>query len=339
VGSDIDEMDAQCAGDSCVLCDSQKLVSCKGCQIISCRQGSVEGNDCPGYNMDGIETCVVHPNTSYCRPCRAISGTKEVLTQCPYCEEWHCRQDQAWCIGRPLSMSVDQVANLPTAEAAKPEKERKMQPDPLHAPLAEPCSSCLDADQELLPFRTCGADRKCWSFGNKVCEDCAPEGGVQCSNNHKWYCDDCAVTKSFDDVWRCPNCEDLFCRDCRGIERCLACGASSLCVKCSRTVKDSKDFKELVKKDTGAQLSWECAGCNWKMCEECEAKGLGKSCQKCCNQVCDECADVDECCECYTKMCTLCESKQCSCGGFAESNRDQMLEEMAYDEYYDDEYF
>src|ERR1700734_1360880 len=126
----------------------------------------------------------------------------------------------------------------------------------------------------------------CWSFVYKVCEECAPEGGMQCSNHHKWYCDDCAAAKSFDGVWECPGCRELFCHDCRGIERCFACGASSLCERCAKTGKGTKGSAE--EGVVGAQLEWECSGCEGKMCKKCKAEGLVKTCDNCSEDVCNE---------------------------------------------------
>ena len=320
----------QWVGDSCVLCGNQKFVSCNGCQIVSC-QGSIEDTDCPGYEMDGLESCVVHPNTSYCQACRDKSGEKVILAQCPSCEEWHCRQDQAWCNGRPLSMAEHvQVAGSSLSKVSQ-SKNEKIPPKPSHPPQMEPCVSCLKDDPDLLPFMTC-AGPTCWSVKHKVCEECAPEGGMQCSNNHKWYCDDCAAADSFSDVWHCPGCKDLFCPTCYGIERCFICGASSLCQRCT---KAEKDLEGSTNKSKAAQIKWKCRECGEKMCTECEAKGLAKTCDNCFEELCDECVYVDECVDCQAKMCSVCQHRECSkCGGWSESKRDDMMQDMGYGEYY-----
>jgi hypothetical protein len=312
----------QWLGDSCILCGGQKFASCKGCRMVSC-QGNIEAY-CSGYAMDGLETCVVHPDVSYCRACRELSGPKEILTQCPSCEDWHCRQDQSWCDGHPLSTSVDVRAPSPsTTDATEPKKEPKPKPELQHPPRAAPCRACIDGDEdaELMEFRTC-ANRGCWSSGNKVCEDCAPEGGMGCSNYHKWYCDDCAAAESFDEIRLCPGCGLLFCHQCSGIERCFGCGASSLCRKCADTVSNTK---ESTNKGAGAQLEMECAGCGSKLCRECETQRFIAECENCTEGVCQECADVDQCCECKSKMCTVCSEKNCnSCDGMGESRRDEI---------------
>lgn len=174
--------------DACALCGNQKFITCSGCKIVSC-QGAIDEIDCPGFMMDQVVSCVIHPWTSYCRTCRGMSGQKGVLTQCPGCSDWHCRDDQAWCIGRPSS----NLAGSPKSESASgvdDEKRRKA----IHPPKPEPCNSCLaDTDLELVPFLKCGNRFSCWSQGNKICGDCAPEGGAWCPLRHNWYCDDCAT--------------------------------------------------------------------------------------------------------------------------------------------------
>jgi hypothetical protein len=154
---------------------------------------------------------------------------------------------------------------------------------------------------------------------------------MQCFSGHEWYCDDCAAAKSFNDVWECPGCKELFCFKCRGIERCLICGASSLCERCTETAKEGS-----TNKGEGAQMQWKCGECGYKMCTECEAKGLVKTCDNCSEDLCDECVEVDECAECQASMCRTCQHKECyKCGGYSESKRDEIVQEMVYgDEYY-----
>ena len=256
--------------------------------------------------MDGIETCVVHPSKSYCRACRDISGVNGVLTPCPSCEEWHCRKDQAWCKGRPVPTSTKSTSG------SSPKKGQKIQRKPQHPLKPEPCETCIEEDEESFPFMTCGGGYSCWSSGNKVCEECAPEGGMQCSNEHKWYCDDCAG--KFDGVWECPGCEKLFCHRCPSIKRCYVCASSSLCGKCAKDAKDAKrltEGKNVTPTTTGAQLNWTCAGCDGKMCTKCESKtNSTNTCDNCSEDVCDECADVDECCLCKANMCMVCRENQ-----------------------------
>lgn len=282
--------------------------------------------------MDGVETCVVHPNTSYCRACRSISGGKEVLIQCPDCEEWHCRQDLAWCNGRPLPQSLDKTH--PQTADATPKKEQKNSAQPQHGPKPEPCKSCLDSDDdELLPFMTCSSGYSCWSYGHKVCDDCSPDGGMECSKGHKWYCDHCASAKGFSGVWECPHCETLFCHSCEGIDRCIECGASTLCEQCKKDEESSEEDP------AGTCLNWECAGCAGKMCTACVTKGLAKTCQSCDKDVCEDCAGVDECSQCGASMCQNCRDDQCmQCDGFSELKGRELAQEMEYDMYdmYDD---
>lgn len=331
----VEESLAQCGIDAhdhqtaCVLCGSEEFVTCNGCKITSCN-GLSGATDCPGFHMDEVVSCVDHPRTSYCRACRAISGEKPILAQCPECDDWHCRQDQVWCIGR-LVESDDSGKGPTTSNTNTKSKGPRS-----HPPKLEPCKSCLEEEgHNLRPFSKCDNTFSCWSNGAKICEECVPEEeGFTCSrggHTRKWYCDDCASRKGAAVVWTCTGCKVVYCRECAGIDYCFECGDSDLCKQCVSRMGADKLLQEVEEKASGRlDLRWECSECHGHLCEKCAKEGVGIECEGCNELFCGDCGSSDRCTECGAELCRDC-AEEIPCKACENGCTGSAMESMAYE--------
>jgi len=302
-----------------------KLWKCLGCRALLCPNA-----DCDVFKLDNPKRCFHHPGTVYCQSCVGPEDNPR-LRPCPSegCDRWTCHTDWKWCTGRRV---VDAVSSITTESSdERPAKKVKVEPQPAHARRLAPCSNCLPSTG----WENCSNLSCASSSSGFVCPDCCPNGGLECSGEHKWICDACSE-EQFPTVWPCPSCEELFCFKCPDITRCFGCGRSELCLDCrapDAAESTSHGDASSVDSDFG-RFGWRCCGssCDARLCETCAGKKEKPFCWECtfCSEIfCDEC-ERDTCTECNGDFCRS--HDECGCGGMGEST----LEEFAA--YDDDDY-
>jgi len=285
-----------CLDKPCPLC-GRRTASCTSCQAHMCRN-----TDCPASQLLPFQTCFRHRRVSACLPCLQNVQFVPLLGQCPDCDHWFCRDDLAWCQGRPKDMSY-RYRSLMKDFRGMPSDERA------HAAQPMLCSDCGEGQGGAA--KGCANDF-CWSREGEVkssiiCESCSPGDGVSCTCGWCWVCNDCKREEPMAPSLRdCPRCKRKYCRnDCEYIHICWECDLTLLCNDCAEedwcsfapgplvpgTMTKPESVEGLEPVDGCHSM-----GCGAKFCRVCAEK---RKCEGCEWAFCSLCMKSESCDSCH----------------------------------------
>ncbi|KAG9315067.1 glycosyl transferase family 41-domain-containing protein [Chiua virens] len=279
----------------CPVCDTQTS-SCTTCHAIICLN-----RQCAASQLMPFRSCSHHVSTVACLPCLENVQGVPSLGQCPECHLWFCQFELTWCLGRPKNGFV-RPARRSFRQMANTAREHPTKPIG--------CSSCTAGS-----YRPHCSNGRCWSrVGGytSVCASCSPGGGLWCTCEQCWICDDCKAT---DNCFKaCPQCKRVYCvYECEYIQFCAECGRTTLCDDCIE-----EDWSEIMTEGTveeGVALEGECqAGhCSGRICGACLEAARCAGCRK---TYCSSCVQLQRCEACDGRYCFACyRTRKRQCGG------------------------
>ncbi|KAN0093044.1 hypothetical protein V8E55_003828 [Tylopilus felleus] len=280
------EPDSPLIQRQCPLCETQ-TAPCTSCHLILCLN-----RECPASELIPFQSCTNHVSTAACLPCLENTKNVPLLGQCPDCHLWFCQFELTWCLGRPK----DSLNRPPRAYFRRlPNSAREHPTQPIG------CSACTGGQD-----RPHCSNGKCWSrVGGytSVCESCSPGGGLWCTCEQCWICDDCKTSPTENCFKDCPRCKRVYCMyECEYIQFCAECGRATLCDDCAE-----EDRSDVVGPDAteGVVLESECEAnhCMGKICETCVG---GTRCAGCSKTFCSSCAQLQRCSGCDVRFCFVC---------------------------------
>lgn len=259
--------------------------------------------DCAASQLIPFQSCSHHGSTSACLPCLESAKGIPSLGQCPDCNLWFCQFELTWCLGRPkegLNRSLRYYfRRIPNSAREHPTK-----------PIG--CSSCTGGQD-----RPHCSNGKCWSrVGgySSVCKSCSPGGGLWCTCEQCWICDDCKASPTENCFKECSRCRRFYCvYECAYIQFCAECGRTTLCDDCVE-----EDWSPFIGPDAteGMTLEGQCnAGhCMGKICGQCLE---GTRCAGCSKTFCSSCIQLQCCDSCDGRFCPACyrSTRKRKCGG------------------------
>ncbi|KAF8440313.1 hypothetical protein L210DRAFT_3539236 [Boletus edulis BED1] len=273
--------------ERCPLCKTPTAV-CTSCCVIMCLN-----RDCAASQLVPFQSCSQHDSTAACLPCLGTANSVPSLGQCPECNLWFCQVELTWCLGRPKDNSNGPPRTyfhrLPNSAREHPIK-----------PIG--CFSCTGGQDRL----HC-SNGKCWSRvrGNtSLCGSCSPGGGLWCTCEQCWICDDCKTSPTDNCFKDCPRCKRVYCiHECEYIHFCTECGRTTLCEDCAE-----EESIEDVESDATEEviLEGECdsgQSCRGKICGTCLE---GTRCAGCGNTYCSSCIHLQRCSRCDGHFCSAC---------------------------------
>ncbi|KAF8556203.1 hypothetical protein OG21DRAFT_1506820 [Imleria badia] len=272
----------------CPLCKTQ-TAPCTSCHVLMCLN-----RECAASQLNPFQSCSHHVSSAACLPC--LEGAKSVplLGQCPDCRLWFCQFELTWCLGRPKDRS-----NRPPGAYFRrlPNGAREHPTKPIG------CFSCTGGQD-----RPHCSNGRCWSrVGGytSVCESCSPGGGLWCTCEQCWICDDCKTTPTENCFKDCPRCKRVYCiHECEYIQFCTECARTTLCDDCVE-----EDWSGFLGPDAreGVELKGGCEAtqCIGKICGTCLEK---VRCEGCSKTFCSSCNQLQSCTCCDGRFCTACYS-------------------------------
>lgn len=280
------EPDSPLILERCPLCET-RTAACTSCHILMCLN-----RECVASQLVPFQSCSHHVSSAACLPC--LEGAKNVplLGQCPDCHLWFCQFELTWCLGRPKGGSNRPPSlyfhRLPNSTREHPTK-----------PIG--CFSCTGGQD-----RPHCSNGKCWSrVGGytSVCASCSPEGGLWCTCEQCWICDDCKSTPTENCFKDCPRCRRVYCiYECEYIQFCTECSRTTLCDDCVE--EDGSGFFGTDAME-GVELKGKCeAGhCIGKICGACLEN---VRCEGCSKTFCSSCIQLQGCMRCECSFCLDC---------------------------------
>lgn len=279
----------------CPLCERQ-TAPCISCHVIMCLN-----RECAASQLIPFQSCSHHVSTAACLPCLESAKSVPPLGRCPDCNLWFCQFELTWCLGRPKE-SLNRPPSTYFCRISSSAREHPTRPIG--------CFSCTGGQD-----RPHCSNGKCWSrVGGytSVCESCSPGGGLWCSCEQCWICDDCKTTPTENCFKECSRCRRVYCiYECEYIQFCAECGRTTLCDDCVE-----EDWSAFAGPDAteGVVLEGDCnAGhCMGKLCGACLE---GARCAGCSKTFCSSCIQLQRCDACHGRFCSTCyRTRKRQCG-------------------------